>query len=232
MDQTIVFRSVRPEIIELILDYLYNSNYSLPSGMPWRTLAEVFAASETYQIPHLQQMAVVRLGSMLEPNNIVPLFLLAKKTDNKRLQKMITDYVSNNYEKLKDQKSQLVSTVLKLPEQDASQVRKLLDSLLEAAEKYKTSRGVGGGSASGGAAARTAVNGVSSSSGAGGSSRQQQPMSASGARTNAERIGWSSGNVFSADGPRPGLRPTDGGPPNRAAAARWLGGQTNVTGFS
>ena len=177
----------------------------------------MFAACETYQIPHLQGMVVNRLGSLLEPTNIVPLFLLARKAENKKLQKMITDYVSNNYEKLKDAKHAVVSTVLKLPEHDAAQVRKLLDSLLDAAEKYKESGKSATGAAPTSIPART---------------RASQPSSAGTARPTGELIGWSSGNVFSADGPRPGLRPVDGGPPSRAVAAgsRWTG--ANVSGFS
>ncbi|KAI9009214.1 hypothetical protein DFJ74DRAFT_759090 [Hyaloraphidium curvatum] len=221
VDQTILFRSLRPEIMEIILDYIYNTEYALPSGMPWRTLAELFAACETYQIPHLQQMVIRRLHPLFDSNNIVPLYLLARKTENRRLQRMITDYVTHNYAKLKEHKSQLVATMLRLPEQDATQVRKLLDALLEAAEKYQNST----------AADRTAQSSSQQASAPpaaqqGPTPQPQRPRAIaqpSSARTAGERIGWSSGTVYSADGPRPGLRNADALAANRLAAARWLG---------
>lgn len=211
VDQTVVFRQVRPEIIQYIIDYAYNPHYSLPSGTPWRALAELFAACETYQILHLQDLVVSRLGTVLEPGNIVPLFLLARKTEHKRLQKLITDYVGSNYEKLRDAKSALVGTVLKLPEQDAAQVRKLLDSLLEAAERFRSSQV--------GMVRSPQRDRESGQEGDGGAATS--PVRSKATQRVGERLGWSSG---AADGPRPGLRGADGLP-----SRNWGGGLTGFT---
>ncbi|KAI9026812.1 BTB/POZ protein [Hyaloraphidium curvatum] len=122
-----------PQILDSVLNYLYQGEAGLPVGLTWEQCAEILQASCFFQIPSLQDVLIAKLSGLLSSDSLVGTFVVAKRLELPKLGANVLDFVRTKYGSIREQRKQILATIRE--EASNTELLDLLDTLMEAAEQ-------------------------------------------------------------------------------------------------
>jgi hypothetical protein len=125
-------KDCEPHILEHVLQYLYNGEQGLPVSLTWDEACEILEASSFFQIPSLQDVLINKLSTLLNAENLVGIYVIAKRLELTKLASGVLEFVRSRYGTIRDQRKQILTAI----REDSMNCDDLLDCFVDAAEQF------------------------------------------------------------------------------------------------
>lgn len=121
-----------PEILEVVLQYLYQGEPGLPATLSWSEYCNILEACSFFQVQSLQDVLITKLSSLLSADNLVGIYVIAKKLELAKLCTNILEFVRMRYSAIREHRKALLASI----REDFPNCEELLDCLIDAAEQF------------------------------------------------------------------------------------------------